>query len=54
MSVSTFEPQVTIGSRDLKANHAIQQKFEFPDWDGEKYPLLVNMLQVMYGLILIS
>ncbi|KAK9812207.1 hypothetical protein WJX73_004143 [Symbiochloris irregularis] len=37
--------QVTIGSRDLKANHAIQQKFEFPDWDGDKFPLLSNMLQ---------
>lgn len=37
--------QVTIGSRDLKANHMIQQAFEFPYTDGEKYSLLVTVLQ---------
>ncbi len=32
--------QVTIGSEDLKANHMIQQIFEFPQ-EFEKYALLV-------------
>jgi len=33
--------QVTIGSEDLKANHMIQQIFEFPQ-EFEKYALLVR------------
>ena len=33
--------QVTIGSEDLKANHMIQQIFEFPQ-EFEKYNLLVR------------
>lgn len=36
--------QVTIGSRELKANHMIQQMFEFPASDYDKYGLLVNVL----------
>ena len=37
--------QVTIGSEDLKANHMIQQIFEFPQ-EFEKYNLLVRTIEV--------
>ena len=39
--LAAYSAQVTIGSEDLKANHAIQQIFEFPQ-EGDKYRLLVR------------
>ena len=36
--------QVTIGSPDLKANHRIEQRFEFPS-EFEKYPRLLEILK---------
>lgn len=36
--------QVVVGSPDLKANHRIEQKFEFPN-DFEKYPRLLEILK---------
>ena len=36
--------QVTIGSPELKANHMIQQDFEFPH-EGEKYACLMRLLE---------
>ena len=35
---------MTIGSTELKANHMIQQDFEFPQ-EGEKYSLLMRLLE---------
>ena len=42
---SSCRLQVTIGSEDLKANHMIQQIFEFPQ-EFEKYNLLVRRTEV--------
>jgi hypothetical protein len=39
-----FRLQVTIGSEDLKANHMIQQVFQFPG-ELEKYRSLVKLLE---------
>ena len=36
--------QVTIGSAELKANHMIQQDFQFP-MEHDKYPLLLKLLE---------
>ena len=36
--------QVTIGSTELKANHMIQQDFQFP-MEHDKYPLLLKLLE---------
>lgn len=36
--------QVTIGSEDLKANHMIQQVFQFPG-ELDKYASLVKLLE---------
>ena len=36
--------QVTIGSEDLKANHMIQQVFQFPS-ELDKYRSLVKLLE---------
>ena len=36
--------QVTIGSTDLKANHMIQQSFQFVG-EPEKYPRLLKLLE---------